>query len=125
MPPHDRILVGNAHSTAGNEPEFFVATKLTTLHCHLQPTMAIVHIPTQLRALTNGIERVNVSGTNLRQVIVGLDAAHPGLAARLLNDDGISPGLAVSIDGAFTNRGLLAKVGPESEIHFLPAIGGG
>jgi hypothetical protein len=33
--------------------------------------------------------------------------------------------VAVSIDGAFTNRGLLAQVGAESEIHFLPAIGGG
>ncbi|HVA51290.1 MAG TPA: MoaD/ThiS family protein [Pirellulales bacterium] len=87
--------------------------------------MAIVYIPTQLRPLTGGIECVVVPGTNLRQVIAALDAAHPGLGARLCGDDGISPGLAVSIDGAFTNRGLLAKVGPDSEIHFLPAIGGG
>jgi molybdopterin synthase sulfur carrier subunit len=87
--------------------------------------MAIVHIPTQLRSLTEGAERVEVPGATLRQIIAALDAAHPGLAARLCIGDGISPGLAVSIDGAFTNRGLLAKVGPESEIHFLPAIGGG
>lgn len=87
--------------------------------------MAVVHIPMQLRTLTGGIERVETQGANLRQVIAALDSAHPGLAARLANGDGISPGLAVSIDGAFTNRGLLAKVGPDSEIHFLPAIGGG
>ena len=87
--------------------------------------MAIVHIPTQLRTLTGGVERVEVAGANLRQVIAALEAAYPGLGSRLLKDDGISPGLAVSIDGAFTNRGLLAKVQPQSEIHFLPAIGGG
>lgn len=87
--------------------------------------MPIVHIPTQLRSLTGGVERVEVNGAALRQVIAALDAAYPGLAARLCTGDCISPGLAVSIDGAFTNRGLLAKVGPESEIHFLPAIGGG
>lgn len=87
--------------------------------------MATVHIPTQLRSLTNGVEQVEASGATLRQIFASLDAAYPGLGSRLLKDDGISPGLAVSIDGAFTNRGLLAKVGPDSEIHFLPAIGGG
>jgi molybdopterin synthase sulfur carrier subunit len=87
--------------------------------------MAIVHIPTQLRTLTGGVERVEIAGATLRQVIGELDAAYPGLGARLCCGDGISPGLAVSIDSAFTNRGLLAKVGPSSEVHFLPAIGGG
>lgn len=87
--------------------------------------MPLVHIPTQLRNLTGGAASVQVSGTNLRQVIAALDVAHSGLAARLVRDEAIAPGLAVSIDGAFANRGLLAKVGPESEIYFLPAIGGG
>jgi sulfur-carrier protein len=87
--------------------------------------MAIVHIPTQLRSLTAGVERVEAPGATLRQVLAALEAAYPGLSARLQKDGGISPGLAVSIDGAFTNRGLLAKVGSESEIYFLPAIGGG
>jgi molybdopterin synthase sulfur carrier subunit len=87
--------------------------------------MAIVYIPTQLRTLTGGVECVEVSGTSLRQVIAELEAAYPGLGTRLCQNEALSPALAVSIDGAFTNRGLLAKVGPDSEIHFLPAIGGG
>jgi molybdopterin synthase sulfur carrier subunit len=87
--------------------------------------MATVHIPAQLRSFTGGADQVEVVGTSLRQVIVSLEAAHPGLAARLQREDAVAPGLAVSIDGAITNRGLLAKVGPESQIHFLPAIGGG
>ncbi len=68
---------------------------------------------------------MEAAGETVRQVIASLEAAYPGLGARLQKDDALAPGLAVSIDGVFTNRGLAAKVGPASEIHFLPAIGGG
>ena len=37
--------------------------------------------------------------------------------------DAIAPGLAVSVDGSMTSR--LLAIRPDSEIHFLPAIGGG
>ena len=87
--------------------------------------MATVFIPAQLRSLTAGADRVLAPGESVREVVASLDAAHPGIAARLQQGDSLAPGLAVSIDGAFTNRGLAAKVGPASEIHFLPAIGGG
>jgi hypothetical protein len=46
------------------------------------------------------------------------------LYARVVAGERIAPGLAVSIDGSMTSR-LLAAVQPHSEIHFLPAIGGG
>ncbi|HUY90040.1 MAG TPA: MoaD/ThiS family protein [Pirellulales bacterium] len=87
--------------------------------------MATVFIPAQLRSLTAGMDRVDAAGESVREVVASLDAAHPGIAARLQQGDSLAPGLAVSIDGAFTARGLAAKVGPASEIHFLPAIGGG
>lgn len=87
--------------------------------------MATVFIPAQLRSLTGGADRVDAPGESMREVVASLDAVHPGIAARLQQGDSLAPGLAVSIDGAFTNRGLAAKVGPASEIHFLPAIGGG
>ncbi len=87
--------------------------------------MATVFIPAQLRTLTGGVDRVEAAGESVRQVIASLEQAHPGLGARLRKDDALTPGLTVSIDGAFTNRGLAAKVGPASEIHFLPALGGG
>ena len=87
--------------------------------------MATVYIPFQMRELTNGAERVEVSGDNLRQVIRALGDLYPELAARLSDGDRLTPGLAASIDGAFANRGLLAKVNPTSEVHFMPAIGGG
>jgi molybdopterin synthase sulfur carrier subunit len=66
-----------------------------------------------------------VPGGTLRQVIAALDKECPGRAERLQQDDRIASGLAVSIDGVVTSRGLHARVEPHSEIHFLPAIGGG
>ena len=87
--------------------------------------MATVHIPAQLRGLTGGLGHVVAPGATVRAVIASLDEAHPGLAALLQRDGALAPGLALSIDGAFTNRGLSAKLAPDSEVHFLPAIGGG
>lgn len=87
--------------------------------------MPIVFIPPQMRDLTGGVDRLRIEAATLRQVIARLDERFPGLGARLCDGDALAGGLAVSIDGAFASRGLLAKVGPDSEVHFLPAIGGG
>jgi molybdopterin synthase sulfur carrier subunit len=58
-------------------------------------------------------------------VLEELDKRHPGVKARLCDGDGMRPGVAVIVDGLVAPLGLLHPVGPESEVHFLPAIGGG
>jgi sulfur-carrier protein len=87
--------------------------------------MARVFIPAQWRDLTGGIAEVEVEGSSLEQVVDALEARFPGVIERLCDDGQIASALAVSIDGAITSRGLIARVEPASEIHFLPAIGGG
>jgi sulfur-carrier protein len=87
--------------------------------------MARVYIPAQWRDLTGGQTEVHVDGDSLERIAGELERRFPGIAARLCEDGQIARGLAVSIDGAITSRGLLAPVEPHSEIHFLPAIGGG
>ena len=87
--------------------------------------MPRVFIPAQLRELTGGESEVQVEGQTLRQVMAALDARYPGMAARLCQDDTLAPGIAVSIDGVMGARSLITKVSATSEIHFLPAIGGG
>ena len=88
--------------------------------------MAIVFIPSLMRDLTGGADKVTVEGATLRQVINALEAAHPGMKERLMDAEGrIQEGLAVAIDGETTHLGLIEPVKETSEIHFIPAIGGG
>ncbi|GAA2083306.1 MoaD/ThiS family protein [Actinomadura alba] len=47
-----------------------------------------VRIPTILRTYTGGESEVKAAGATLRDVIADLDANHPGIAARILDDAG-------------------------------------
>ena len=87
--------------------------------------MATVFIPHQMRDLTGGQARLEVGPGTVRDVIAALEAAFPGIVARLCRDDELAPSLQVTIDGILSHRGIRATVGPASEVHFLPAIGGG
>jgi len=87
--------------------------------------MATVMIPALLRKLSGGRDRVTVSGQNLREVIADLDRQFPGFSDELLQDGDVKPSIAVSIDGEVETGGVLDKVREDSEIHFIPAIGGG
>lgn len=87
--------------------------------------MAIVWIPPLLRDLTAGAESVAVTGEQVRDLIAALDARYPGLAARLVEDGALRRGIVLVIDGVANRQGLRARVKPDSEVHFVPAIGGG
>ncbi|MBI3978946.1 MAG: MoaD/ThiS family protein [Chloroflexi bacterium] len=87
--------------------------------------MAIIWIPSLIRDLTGGQERIAVPGATVRQVIANLEAAYPGVKERLCEGDRLSPAIAVAVDGQVTRRGLLQPVGETSEVHFVPAVSGG
>ena len=87
--------------------------------------MATVFIPSGWRDLTLDVATLEIEGSTLRQIVAALDARFVGIAERVCDGDAIAAGLAVSIDGAIASRGLSSPVKPSSEIHFLPAIGGG
>ena len=87
--------------------------------------MATVFIPTMLQPIAGGVKQVDVEAKNVRQVIDKLDQLYPGLKERLMEENKISSSLAVAIDGEVARMGLLERVGENSEVHFVPAIGGG
>ena len=87
--------------------------------------MAKIFIPTMLQSLTAGTKQVDLQARNVRQVIEQLDEMYPGIKDRLVEDGEIRPNLAIAIDGDVAIMGLLEKVGENSEVHFVPAIGGG
>jgi predicted phage tail protein len=86
-----------------------------------------VFIPRRLQPLTAGRKQVTVTAATVRQVIEALEVECPGIKAKLYDAEGdaLARGMAVTIDGVTGERGLLEQVGPESEVHFLPAIAGG
>ena len=87
--------------------------------------MATIFIPAQLRILTAGTDKLEMDVHNVREVINQLEQQFPGIRDRLCQEDQISPSLQVSIDSVITSRGMIAKIQPNSEVHFIPAIAGG
>ena len=87
--------------------------------------MAIVFIPSLMQTLTDGKPRVEIPGATVRQIIENLESAHPGTKERLVEDGRVKGNISVAVDGEVTPLGMLEKVGEDSEVHFLPAIGGG
>lgn len=84
-----------------------------------------VWIPPLHRDLTQGVEVVKISGETVGELIANLDAKFPGMAARLLDNGRIRPYISVAINGVISSRGLHQKLREPSEVHFVPALGGG
>ena len=78
-----------------------------------------------MRNLSAGTDRVEVEGATVRQVIENLDKQFPGMKERLMEDGSLMPGISVIVDGTQSQLGLLERLEEASEVHFLPAIGGG
>lgn len=87
--------------------------------------MPVVWIPSLMRSLTDNQEQVEVEGETLRQLVENLDRAYPGIRDRVIEDDRIKPGLAVSVNGEITNDGLRTRLATSDEVHFVAAISGG
>ncbi len=78
-----------------------------------------------MQSLTGGRQTVEAQGSTVRQIVEQLEQAFPGMKGRLVDNGRIKSNISVAIDGEVTTLGMLGKVGENSEVHFLPAIGGG
>ena len=89
--------------------------------------MADVWLYPRLQRLTNGQQRVQIPGHNVRQIVENLEREFPGMRYELYyeEEDVLMPGVSVIIDGETSQLGLLEHVRENSEVHFLPALGGG
>ena len=87
--------------------------------------MAVVHIPAPMRNLTGGEAKVTAAADTLGELIERLEETYPGLKSRLMDGDRLRGGLAVFVDGETAAGGLRAKLSPDSEVYFAPAIAGG
>ena len=87
-----------------------------------------VRIPTTLRTLTGGQSEVDVEGSTVGEVLKALDAAHPGFADRLLDDDGNLRrfvNVFVADDDIRFLDGLDTPVPDGETVSIIPAVAGG
>jgi len=87
-----------------------------------------VRVPTTLRPLSGGNKLVEVAPGTLSDVIAGLEAAHPGFAARLLDDSGdLHKFVNVFVDDDDVRYldGLATPVADGVTVSLIPAVAGG
>jgi molybdopterin synthase sulfur carrier subunit len=87
--------------------------------------VAVVFIPAALRRLTGGHERLEIRAGSVGALIDAIDATYPGFRARVADGDDLLPSVAVAVDGDVVAGGLAEALAPDSEVHFVPALGGG
>ncbi len=90
--------------------------------------MATVRIPTPLRKLTQGQETVSVSATTIGELIQSLEAKHPGLRERLLDEKGQVRrfvNIFVGEEDIRFLKQLDTPLGENADVSIVPAIAGG
>ena len=87
-----------------------------------------VRVPTILRTYTGGASQVDVEGGTLSEVVAALEAAHPGIAARVLDDDGKLRrfvNVYVGDEDVRFASGLDTPTPAGSTVSVIPAVAGG
>ena len=87
-----------------------------------------VRIPTILRPYTGGASEVTAEGGTLAEVLDALEAAHPGIKARVLDDDGAIRrfvNVYVNDDDVRFAEGLATATPDGTSISIIPAVAGG
>lgn len=88
----------------------------------------IVRIPTPLRRLTNGQEKVEVSEGSLESIIDSLEQSFSGIKGRLCDDQGgLRTFVNIYINGEDVRflEGINTPVKDGDEISIVPAVAGG
>jgi molybdopterin synthase sulfur carrier subunit len=87
-----------------------------------------VRIPTILRTYTGGASEVTASGSTLIEVLDDLEANHPGIKARVLDDSGEIRrfvNVYVGNDDVRFLDALATPVPEDAQISIIPAVAGG
>jgi len=81
--------------------------------------LARVILSGTLRDLAGGDSEVELEARDVRQLLRALGERYPELAPHL------EQGYAIAIDGEIFQDAWFAPIGPDSEVHLVPAIRGG
>ena len=87
-----------------------------------------VRIPTTMRPLTGGEKQVPVEPGTVADIVAALEAAHPGMGERLVDEDGVLRkfvNVFVDDDDVRYLDGLDTKVDDGLTVSIIPAVAGG
>ncbi|HMB24504.1 MAG TPA: MoaD/ThiS family protein [Anaerolineales bacterium] len=90
--------------------------------------MAVLRIPTPLRAYTNGASEVNVTGSNVSDVLKDLTTQYPAITPHLFNEGGdLRPfvNLFVGENNIKDLQGVNTPIQDGEKIMLIPSIAGG
>ena len=82
--------------------------------------MARLILSGTLQKLAGGDAELEIDARDVKQLLRMLSERYPALAPHLDSD-----GYAIAIDGEIFQDIWFAPIGPDSEVHLIPAIRGG
>ena len=88
----------------------------------------LVRIPTPLRRMTNGLDKVEVAESSLSQMIESLESNYPGFKERLLDENGdLRYFVNIYVNGEDVRflEGLATATNAGDEVSIVPAVAGG
>ena len=87
-----------------------------------------VRIPTPLRRVTGGQDKVNAEGETLAQIIDSMENQYPGIKERICDPDGsLRNFVNVFVNGEDVRflDGVDSGIGDGDEVSLVPAVAGG
>ncbi len=88
----------------------------------------MVRIPTPLRRMTNGQDKLEMDASTLSVMIDGLEASYPGFKERLIDENGdLRYFVNIYLNGEDVRflQGLETSTNSGDEISIVPAVAGG
>lgn len=88
----------------------------------------VVRIPTPLRRMTGGLDKVEVEGASLESVIDAMNQEYPGIRERICDDNGdLRNFVNVYVNGEDVRflQGLETPTNSGDEVSVVPAVAGG
>ncbi|MFN3974336.1 MAG: ubiquitin-like small modifier protein 1 [Dehalococcoidia bacterium] len=88
----------------------------------------VVRIPSPLRRLTQGLDKVDVEANTVAEVVERLEARFPGFRERLLDESGeVRYFVNIYVNGEDVRflQGLDTTTKPGDEVSIVPAVAGG
>ncbi|MDE3720782.1 MULTISPECIES: ubiquitin-like small modifier protein 1 [Nocardiopsis] len=89
---------------------------------------ASVRVPTILRTYTDDAAEVTAQGGTLAEILDDLEANHPGIRARILDDNGKVRrfvNVYVGDEDVRFAKGLQTEIADGANISIIPAVAGG